>query len=607
MLRSRFSPLILGAFSLIAARAPAQELDALVEEIRLQRDALRQGGFVELAELATEEALDALQTALRLVELPESRARVLRAAAEFRGSEVESEAIEWLYEHAVGKEQLAALAATESLGFFEGPGVERLQQVLKRGRSRQVRACAVGELLDHWRPEPDADRIELLVEQAQPPHSGSRSDLLRFLQRASDETVLEVYPDLLGRSRAPMENRALLLLDLAERPEKLAGPVLTRVLTEDGDAALQARALEVCLDRDLRPPLDWLRAQSRSAATEELQYLAALARHRQEQDSALWLEELRRYSLSSEPAEQCIAARLVDALPAAQQRAVLAELLKAGKPLATRAAAIEAVARLKDASSVDVLIEALDERDPSFFRRARRLLVDLTRRSDLQSARDWRVWWRENSKGFQALPPRQDWNDWRFQSTWSLMRDAPDGTFFGIEPQGEAIVFVIETSTWMQRILPVQADGESVRITALELVRRHFEAALEQLPDATRVALVVFDGEVQTWKSKLAPLNRRTRQALPAALEQALARRPGVLLYEALQTSFDYPDADTVIVLAAGKPERSAVLAPDLILADVRRWNRFRHLTFHSVALLRESALLEELARAHGGHTVLAQ
>lgn len=608
MLRSHISPWFLGAISLIVTRAPAQTLDDRLEEVRLQRDALRIGAFVEIAELRSEEALQALEASLRLVELPVTRQRIYEACVEFRGSELEKEVIEFLVEAANGKDAVAALGATRALGEFEAPGAEALQKILKRGRSAEVRATAVGELLSHWSPALDSERLELAVEQARTPYSGSRSDLISFFRRAPNQLAARDYPKLLKQKRAPIENRLLLLDDLAQRPERVAEPGLITTLEQANLIELRERALELCLDRDIAPPLDLVRELSRAAPSDELQLLAALARQRTEPDSKLWKEEIRRFALSSQIGDQKIAATLLHTLDPSDQVSSLTALLRPGNPLATRSAALDAVGRLQSAALVDVVIESLDDHDTIYFAHARRMLIDLTRRRDLGSARDWRVWWRQEEEGFAALPPREDYNLWRFQSTWSLMRGKADGTLFGLEPVTEAVVFVVDTSTQMQRLLPVEiAEGEVARMTSLELTRRHLEAALDALPDGTEVALVTYSDEVKIWKSKLAPLNRRTRAAFVGELSNKLAHGQGAQLYEALAAAFQFPDIDSVIVLAGSPPSQSSVTASDLILADVRRWNRFRHLTVHSVALHRESALLEELARESGGRTVLAQ
>lgn len=608
MICSRLFPWLLSAISLIAARAPAQTLDDRFEEVRLQRDAVRLGAFVEIAELQSKEAFEVLEASLRMVELPVTRQRIYEACAEFRGSDLEEEVIDFLLEAAHGKDQLGALGAVRALGEYEASGVGALGKVLKRGRSAEVRATAVGELLAHWRPALDSKRVRLIIEQARTPYSGSRSDLLNFLKRAPHALAEELYPQLLGVKRAPIENRILLLHDLAHRPERVAAPGLLAALQGAKEVELREHALGLCLDRGVNPPLELVRELSRSAPSAELQWLAARARHRIEGDDKLWKDEIRRFSLSSKLVEQKIAASLLDDLDPALQVDALTSLLRAGNPLAARTAALDAVARMKDPRLIDVVIESLSEKDRIYFARARHLLIDLTRREDLKSAREWRVWWRKEEDGFAPLPARDDYNLWRFQTTWSLMRGKPDGSLYGLNPETEAVVFVVDTSTDMQRLIPVElAEDDIVRMTSLELARRHLEAALDALPDGTEVGLVTFDGEVHTWKCKLMPLNRRTRATLIGELTSKLAFREGAQLYEALAAAFQFPDIDTVVVLASSRPSRSSVTAPDLILADVRRWNRFRHLTVHSVALHRESALLEELARETGGRTVLAQ
>jgi hypothetical protein len=158
----------------------------------------------------------------------------------------------------------------------------------------------------------------------------------------------------------------------------------------------------------------------------------------------------------------------------------------------------------------------------------------------------------------------------------------------------------------MERLTPIEIDGTTARITGLEVVRRHLAAALNRLPDGTEVGLLCFDGEVRSWRPKLVKLSRRTRDEMADYLAE-IVPGAGAQLYEALQASFAFPDVDTLVVFSGGEPRKSAVVDPDLILADVRRWNRFRHLTVHTVSLFVESDALRELARETKGRAVVAQ
>jgi hypothetical protein len=606
MSRPLVLPFLIGALSLIAVHAPAQELNELVEEARHGLDSARFAVWEEIAELGTVAALESLESLSKSVQFPVTRARIVAAFGEFRATEVEARAIDLLLEWALGKEEETAIAATRALGEFDALAAPALERVLQRGRGEIVRAIAIGELLDDWRLDPSLERITLLIKHAQPPHSGRRSDLLRVLARVPDELAQQAYPKLLDDARLPLESRAWLIRALSERTEAVAGPALTRFLEGKHDEDLQARALECLLDRDLKAPLQLLRKKSRESKHADVRFLASLARDRQEDDSKLWAEELRRWSLSSDPLEQRIAARLLASIETEERPAALRRLMESATDLATQSELVESIARLREPELVGILIELLDEKRPALYARADRALVRLTHARFMESAAEWQEWWQDARASGRPITQRVDARDRMFQSTWEIMRNPPDGSLFGIRPKTEGILFVVDTSHWMERLAPIEIDGEVARVTGLEVIRRHLAVALEWLPDDTLVGLLCFDGELRAWRPKLVKLSRRTRKELSDHLAQVV---PGVgaQLYEALQASFEFPDVDTLVVFSGGEPRMSAVEDPDLIVADVRRWNRFRHLTIHTVSLFVESDALRELARETSGRAVVAQ
>jgi hypothetical protein len=606
MPRPPILPFLVGALSLIAAHAPAQELNELIEEGRLELDASRADLWQDIGEFGSAEAFEALQSLVKAVRHPITRGRIAEAFSEFRATELEEDAVELLLDWALGKDLRLAITSTRSLGEFDAASAKALDRVLNRGRSDEVRAVAVGQLLDDWRSDPSAERIKLFIKYARSPESGTRGQLLRFLARVPDEQARTIYLDLIDDERLPTDSRAWLVQDLSERAEAVAGPALSELLTGKHNEQLQARALECLLDRDLKAPLQVLRKKSRTAKDPALRLLASLARDRQEEQAGAWAEEIRRWSLSSDPLEQRIAASLFSSLVQEERPEALRRLMLVSSDLVVHSELVRSVALLREAELVGILIELLDESRPALYARADRALVQLTHARFMDNAAEWQEWWQEQRASGQPILPQRDARADMFQSSWEIMREAPDGSLFGIEPKTQGLLFVVDTSAWMERLTPIEIDGTTARITGLEVVRRHLAAALNRLPDGTEVGLLCFDGEVRSWRPKLVKLSRRTRDEMADYLAE-IVPGAGAQLYEALQASFAFPDVDTLVVFSGGEPRKSAVVDPDLILADVRRWNRFRHLTVHTVSLFVESDALRELARETKGRAVVAQ
>lgn len=605
-LRSVFCALALST-SLVTTALPAQELDELVSAAKLELDGYRIGGFVEIAELQTVEAYEALMQLERMMELPQSRARIAGALEAFVGTESEEAAREQLLDWALDKEPLLAEAAACTLAEYGAPGLAALERVARRSREEHVRAVAIGSILKAQRGQPSVERVELVLAEARIPASGGRQDLSDFFARVAAPVAAEHYRDWLVDRRLPLGNRMLLLEDAAERPEPVLRPVLDSCFELRGAPDLQARALEIAYDRDLVPPVAWLDRFAAEVDEPAPRWMAEMLRARALADEPRWQKEVQEFAASDQLVEQVIAGTVLVELPAAQRQAVVQALFREEVAWAPRAAALESIARLRQPELLGPVVGSLARADPVLFERTRQCLVTLTRRTDLEDAQAWQSWWTARANQAELRPASQQFSQWRFRSDWSVLNEPPDGTLFGLQPVTRRVVFVIDASTEMQRLVPVRTADGAVRITSQELVRRHLAAALEALPAETEVRVVLFNDEVRSLSNGWMELGRRTRARIDGELGQVLARDSGVAIEAALREAFAHPDADCIVLLSAADPGPEAQFDPDYLRSEVTKWNRFRRVSIHTVALHREWEFLTELARKNGGRTVLAR
>lgn len=175
------------------------------------------------------------------------------------------------------------------------------------------------------------------------------------------------------------------------------------------------------------------------------------------------------------------------------------------------------------------------------------------------------------------------WKSW-----WEVMKDQPferveqeggGGTaagvrYYGFPVRSSKVVFVLDVSRsmgWNERLATAKD----------ELTR-----TLSKLPRPTRFNVLTYSDEVRTWRPRLAdakPANVRT------ALAYIARQKPdnGTNSYAALAAAFRDPDVDTIFFLTDGHPTTGELIDPDLILAAVRSWNRYRHVRLHTIALMR--------------------
>lgn len=174
----------------------------------------------------------------------------------------------------------------------------------------------------------------------------------------------------------------------------------------------------------------------------------------------------------------------------------------------------------------------------------------------------WRAWWQVA----KDIP-------------WKRADDAPGGgtvqglRYYGFPVRSSKVVFVLDVSRsmgWNKRLDAAQSELLQV---------------IEHLPKSTRFNLVTFSDRASAWEGTLVPASlANVRRAMSYVRRQEPVN--GTAAYEALQLAFADPDVDTVFFLSDGHPSTGVVVDPDLILADVRAWNRFRRVRVHAVALL---------------------
>jgi hypothetical protein len=262
-----------------------------------------------------------------------------------------------------------------------------------------------------------------------------------------------------------------------------------------------------------------------------------------------------------------------------------------------REAAARALGALGRADALPHLVEALDDPVPLVVEAAAMglsllesptVIAPLMARLEKANAQDLRLadalacaLERISGKGFGC--DVEQWRGW-----WAVVKDLPwqrvetqagGGTvasvrYYGFPVRSSKVVFVLDVSRSM---------GWNGR---LETARNELLQVLEHLPRTTRFNLVTFSDRAFVWEKSLVLASIANVQRASAYVRRQQPTN-GTAAYEALQAAFGDPDADTIFFLSDGHPSTGTVVDPELILADVRTWNRFRRVKVHAVALLK--------------------
>lgn len=181
-------------------------------------------------------------------------------------------------------------------------------------------------------------------------------------------------------------------------------------------------------------------------------------------------------------------------------------------------------------------------------------------------AGEWRSWWSlVRAGGVRGLSPRGAGG----------LPESTQASFFGVRPQSDRIVFVIDRSGSMNE--PYHAGAGQAARTRFDEAARQLATFLESMGPATKFDVVLFHDLAEAWKGELVPA---TPENLAAVREWLSWQKPagGTRLRAGIETALHVgPDrqlvasrieADTVIVLCDGETtEGSAWVDPFLDLA----------------------------------------
>lgn len=259
------------------------------------------------------------------------------------------------------------------------------------------------------------------------------------------------------------------------------------------------------------------------------------------------------------------------------------------------------VRALPDDVAFPMLIGALEtwvERRDGSVRPTARILGEITAQLSLRSGRHlgahptrWRTFWEAYLRGQPEA-----------KGTASAPRTRTQGSFFGLRPATDRIVFVLDRSGSMQAPF-----GETPGQTRLGEAVVQMGHLLQQLGPKTRFGVVIFNGETKTWQEELKTANLEQIKAASAWILDAGASggtelwggvRQAMEVDGAGHVQLEKLEADTIIVLCDGETQEG----PSWVEPFLKRENDGARVVFHAVQLGETGdGTLEALAGLSGG------
>ncbi len=390
-------------------------------------------------------------------------------------------------------------------------------------------------------------RRAVLLLKARVRH-GSPADLdaaVDWVERARDPRLLELLDRIVAAAREPATLRHL-RGDALRRAVPPVKAQLARALGGLGDAEATV------------PLLTLLREESVLVRAEAALALGALRDARAQAPLVALLSD-------ADPRLRDVACRALGLLGLAEPLPHLVKRLGDEAPLVVEGAA-QALGLLGRPEALAPLIDRLERalaEDLRLSDALARALERISGRALGTAVESWRAWW--------AVARERPWQRSEEGGGGGTVQGL---SYYGFPVRSSKVVFVLDVSRsmgWNGRLDTAQAELLQV---------------IEHLPKSTRFNLVTFSDRADAWERALVPATlANVRRAMAYVRRQEPVN--GTDAYDALQLAFADPEVDTIFFLSDGHPSAGAVVDPDLILAEVRAWNRFRRIHVHAVALLK--------------------
>lgn len=293
-----------------------------------------------------------------------------------------------------------------------------------------------------------------------------------------------------------------------------------------------------------------------------------------------------------------------------------------------RAAAVEVLAEARTNEAVDLLIKQLAKEDGRLKDDIIKCLKEITGQKH-NYVEAWAGWWQ--SVGKQVPPKKPSGED--AAGVEARAKDA--AAFYGIPTRSDRICFIIDISGSMNHEVPeikykgpITGTGKKdVRPvggkTRIEVAKNELKRAISNLNPKKEFSIIFFNHAVKVWRPQMEKATPTIKQAVRkdidavvasgatytlGALRQAFVMA-GVVKTKRAMTGKGGLYLDTIFLLSDGGPTDNKIeevkpMDPDLILEQVKEWNKDAGVVIHCIAVdcgEQGTYFLKNLAAQNGG------
>jgi hypothetical protein len=428
------------------------------------------------------------------------------------------------------------------------------------------------------------------------PRSSTQDRVAKAAVGATDSFPAAEYARLLNSPTDRGRDRGLkrMLARHADHPE------VPRLLVEAVSSAIQSNSVTAATYRMIQTLiqydqpevrqaiLGWLRATTAVTDVQEIAFqLMELAAEMEDSEVRDALVELLKHD---DPRVVIVA---TDVLGQQHEVNALEPIRDLGQQpdyramYAYRFSVLNAMGQFNNRPATEFLISQL----PALRGQLKFLVVDHLSRNTGQpfggNAQQWKEWWANNRRQFKPSQVKTITNG---DYAWDYVLP----TFYSQKVYSTNLVFVIDISSTMR-------ERTRRGLTRLERAKLELQGAIVGLPLDAAFNIIAFDDHLRLWQPQSVPATPPNKE-LAIHTIRGLANGYGTALYDGLDAAFQVDrELEAIFLLSDGLPTAGRIRDPAAILESITRRNRFRKVCINTIAVGRDSDLLDQLAALNFG------